>query len=180
LPIVNMKDVGRAKPFRRFNHRAAEQRKTLGIIWIVAPAITVKPVAKGKFRMIDKIELHSVLLAAIHDLAEEEVVLHRDREVRDDDMFLLESCLLVSWKEDGYIMAERRDSFGQGAHHISESPGFGVRNAFRRGEGDSHPELLGFAVRPAVQKTHPRRCSEDLRFLHATEQNLQAEAKVRV
>src|SRR5581483_11661663 len=118
---MNVKHVRSAEAFGGLNDGPTEHREALGVVRIVSPAVAVQPIAKRKLRMIDKVKLHSVVFAAIDDLAEEQVVGHGNGQIRNDYVLLLEPRLLISGKEDGDLMTERRERFGQRSEeHTSE------------------------------------------------------------
>ena len=59
LPVVAVKNVGRAEDLRRFQHGAAKQGEALGVVVVVAQRSAVESVAVEERRIVDEIELHS-------------------------------------------------------------------------------------------------------------------------
>ena len=154
LPIVYVKDVRRSEALGRLDHGPGKHGKAFGVIGVIATAVAVESVAEGKLRVIDKVKLHSFVLTAIDNLTEELIVPHGNGEILDYNMFLFESGLLVTRQEYGNFVTQRRHSLRQRAHDVGEAAGLRVGHAFRRCEGDSHPELLGLGftvLRPVAQ-----------------------------
>src|SRR5580765_6607958 len=145
---MHMKDIRWPKPLRRLDHCATKHREALGVVCIVAVTVTVESFAIAKFRMVDEVELHSVVLSTIYDLAKEEVVLHWNCKVRDRQMRFCEMGSPVAWQKDCELMAQSSQSLRKSADNIGKTAGLRVRHSLRRGDSDSQPKflLLGFST----------------------------------
>src|SRR5579872_6912140 len=77
LPVVAMENVRRAQDLRGLQDRPRVQRKTLGVVGVIARGCAIQSVTLEERRVIDKIKLHARLLASIQDGAEAVLVIER-------------------------------------------------------------------------------------------------------
>ena len=142
--------------------------------------VAIEPVSIAKFRMIDKVELHSIVLSTVYDLAKQEVVLHRNGKIRDRQVRFFEMRSPIARQEHCDFMAQSRQSFRKSADNIGKTSGFRVRHALRCGESDSQPKLLqlGFATYPPARE-FPHRPVK-LHVVPSSEKNREAKARRRV
>src|SRR5438874_8232084 len=177
-----MEDIGWSKTLRRLDYGAAEEHKALRIIGIVAFSIAVKAVASAEFGVFDEVKLHSIVLTAVDNLAEEQIILHWNAEIGDCKAVLLRARVFIARQKDRNFVPQRAQSFGKRADNVGKTAGFRVRHTFRCGERDSHPDFprVALAVRPSTFKRRLQRRSENLQILLLTEENLKVKAKVRV
>ncbi len=177
---MNVENIWWSESLGGFDYCAAKHREALSIVHIIAMTITIKSVTIAKFRMVDKVELHSVVLSAVYDLAKEQVVLHWNREVRNNELRFLQVSSPVARQENCEFMTQCRKRFWKSANNIGKTTGFRVRYSLRRGKRDSQPKLLqlGFATDPSA-RDFPR-WPENPQYALSTEKNREAKAKRRV
>src|SRR5438270_9153 len=59
LPVMAMKNIRYAQHFGSFQHGAAKERESLGVIGIIAGGSPIQRFTIKKLRVVDEVELHS-------------------------------------------------------------------------------------------------------------------------
>src|SRR5471030_3248642 len=101
-----MEDIGDAKYFGGFQNGAAIECEALGIVIVVAERSAVERIAIIERRIIDKVELDTVLLAAIEYRTETLMVIERNGDAGNHGRWVLEMSLPVKRQVHCYPMAE--------------------------------------------------------------------------
>jgi hypothetical protein len=138
LPIVAMEYLRGTEDLRCLQHRTAVEGEAFSVVGIIAGRRAVEPIPIKEWRVIDEVVLHSLLLAAVQNRAEAVLIVKGNGDARQYDPRVSKPGLLIFGQVDGDGVSQVDECFGECAHNVGESAGFGVRNALRSDKDDVH------------------------------------------
>ncbi len=138
LPVVAVKNVGRAQDLRRLDRGAAEKPEALRVIAVVAERCAVESVAIEVRRIVDKVESDTVSGTAVEHGTEAVAVVEGNGDAAQDRLGVGKFRLPVLGQENAYFVTQCGQRTRQGAHNVSEAAGLGIRNALGCHDSDLH------------------------------------------
>jgi hypothetical protein len=138
-----MEDIRHAENLGGLKNGAAIKRETLGIIAVISERSAVKSIPIVEGRIIDKVELDSVLQAAVNDGAEAVSVVKGNGDAGDHGMRILQMRLPVERQVDCDLMTKRGNGTGQGSDDIGKASGFRKGNTLGCSKEDVHGASAG-------------------------------------
>src|SRR5436853_324924 len=106
-----------------FEHRAAVERVTLGVVGVIAAVNAIESVSFEEWRVLDEIELHSGANAAIKDGAEPVLVVEGDGYAGEDGYLRFQLRLPVTRQINADLMPQFNQRLRQCANNVCKTAG---------------------------------------------------------
>src|SRR5581483_8441503 len=101
-------------------HRSRIQRKTLGIVGIIARRSPIQRFAVEKRRVFDEVKMDSGMASAAHDRAKTVLIVKWDRDAAQRGFGVGQLGLPIFGKVNRHLMTEAGEGARQSAHNIGQ------------------------------------------------------------
>ena len=129
---MHMEDLRHTQPLARLQHRAAEERESLGIVRVIVRVCPIQPIAIKERRAIHKVVLNSSSHAAVHNAHFAFVKLKRNRDGAHRVSQFIRELLphgRIKRQIDRHLVALLCQLRPQRPNHVRQPAGLGKRNA---------------------------------------------------